>query len=322
MRIRTKFLGVTGIALFSIACSHSNPKRIVVISRSDTGEYWQAVHAGAVAAAREDAEYELQFQTPNKDSDYMAQIQMMDKAVKDRVGAICLAAADPKLLVSLVESASAVGVPVITFEAPVDTETHTAQIVMDNYQGGRLAASRMGRELASKGRVIEIQAYPATAATAAWEKGFDEGINEEFPNMTIVDRESILPDALKSARMVQNMVATEPTLGGIFASSEAATVAAIQGAKSGRDVKIIGSEATPELVEALRGGTIDALLVPDPFQLGYGAVKAALQKIKTGTTERMQRIVPVLVTKENMDSPQMRARLKPDIAKYLTSAKP
>ena len=76
-----------------------------------------------------------------------------------------------------------------------------------------------------------------------------------------------------------------------------------------------------QLLEALKKGEIDALIVQDPFEMGYRSMLAAISKLKGGNPEHIQNIAPTLVTRENMDTPEIQAKINPDLKKYLEAEK-
>jgi ribose transport system substrate-binding protein len=94
-------------------------------------------------------------------------------------------------------------------------------------------------------------------------------------------------------------------------------VGALRALKSRPKVKLVGFDASAQLLEALKSGVIDSLVVQDPFQMGYNSFVAAVTKLKGGTPEHIQNIQPTLVTHENMDSPEVRKKISPDLDKYL-----
>jgi ribose transport system substrate-binding protein len=79
----------------------------------------------------------------------------------------------------------------------------------------------------------------------------------------------------------------------------------------------VGFDSSPQLVEALKSGVVDSLIVQDPFQMGYKSMIAAVTKLKGGTPERIENIAPTLVTHENMDRPEIQKKINPDLDKYL-----
>jgi ribose transport system substrate-binding protein len=68
-------------------------------------------------------------------------------------------------------------------------------------------------------------------------------------------------------------------------------------------IKFVGFDASPPLVEALRKGEIDALVVQDPRNMGYKAVEALVKHLRGEKVEPRVDTGAVLATKENMDAP-------------------
>jgi ribose transport system substrate-binding protein len=67
----------------------------------------------------------------------------------------------------------------------------------------------------------------------------------------------------------------------------------------------------------LKSGVIDSLVVQDPFNMGYQAVSIGVRKLKGETPEKIQNLEPHLVTKADLDKPEIQALLNPDLKKYL-----
>jgi hypothetical protein len=51
--------------------------------------------------------------------------------------------------------------------------------------------------------------------------------------------------------------------------------------------------------------------------MGYDAVRIAVQKLKGETPEKIQNLDARLVTKADLDRPEIRELLRPDLKKYL-----
>ncbi len=292
-------------------------KRIEFIPKGRAHEFWQSVHAGAIKAMRENPGYTIIWNGPASETDFEGQIQIMDSAINQHVDAICLAPIDRKILVTLVERATGSGLPVIIFDSPVDTPTFTAQVATDNTEGGRLGAKRIGEILHGKGKIAEVAVQPGSASTMAREQGFEETLAANFPDIKIVDKQYGMADFAQSLKVSENMLTAAPDLNGMFSSNESSTVGALRALKNRPKVKLVGFDASPQLLEALKSGAIDSLVVQDPFQMGYNSFVAAVTKLKGGTPDHIQNIPPTLVTHENMDSPEIQKKINPDLDKYL-----
>lgn len=317
MRNRLFVAGALCACLFSASCNRSTQKRVVFIPKGRAHEFWQSVHAGAVKAQRENAGYEIIWNGPASETDYEGEIQIVDSAINQHVDAVCLAPIDKKVLVAAVERAAAAGIPVIIFDSPVDTPKFTSQVATDNYAGGALAAARIGQILGGKGRIAEVAVQPGSASTMAREQGFEEALKKDFPGIVLVDKQYGMADFAQSLKVSENMLTAAPDLSGMFASNESSSVGAVRALKSRTGVKLVGFDSSPQLLEALKSGVVDSLVVQDPFQMGYKAMLAAVTKLKGGSPERIQNITPALVTRENLATPEIQAKVSPNLDQYL-----
>jgi ribose transport system substrate-binding protein len=318
MRIRTAAAVALCVCFCALSCKKApQEKRIEFIPKGRAHEFWQSVHAGAIKAMRENPGYTIIWNGPASETDFEGQVQIADSAINQHVDAICLAPIDRKILVTLVERAAAAGTPVIIFDSPIDTETFTAQVATDNTEGGRIGAKRMGEILHGKGKIIEVAVQPGSASTMAREQGFEDTLAANFPDIKIADKQYGMADFAQSLKVSENMLAATPDLDAIFAANESSTVGAMRALKNKPNVKLVGFDASDQLVDGLKSGAIDSLVVQDPFLMGYNSFIAAVTKLKGGTPERIQNIAPTLVTRENMNSPEIQKKINPDLAQYL-----
>ena len=72
-----------------------------------------------------------------------------------------------------------------------------------------------------------------------------------------------------------------------------------------------------KLIEDLKGATIDALVAQDPFRIGYEAVKSIAQKLNGETPPREIDLSARVITPLDLDKPEVKALLFPDLEKYL-----
>jgi ribose transport system substrate-binding protein len=317
MRNRFVLFAVLFAAVSSVSCNRSTQKRVVFVPKGRAHEFWQSVHAGAIAAMRENPAYEIIWNGPASETDYEGQIKIVDAAINQHADAICLAPIDKKVLVTVVERAAEQNIPVVIFDSPVDTAKFTAQVATDNYAGGALAAVRMGQILNGKGKIAEVAVQPGSASTMAREQGFEEMLQKDYPGIRMVDKQYGMADFAQSLKVSENMLTATPDLNGMFASNESSSVGAVRALKNKSTVKLVGFDASPQLIEALKSGVVDSLVVQDPFQMGFKSMTAAVTKLKGGTPERIQNISPTLVTQENMSTPEIQKKINPDLDKYL-----
>lgn len=99
--------------------------------------------------------------------------------------------------------------------------------------------------------------------------------------MRIVARQFSMGDRAKARAVAENILTAHDGLAGIFASSEASSIGAIQALRSRkRRLKLVTFDDSEMHREALRDGIIDVMMVQDPVRLGYEAVKALAEVLQ------------------------------------------
>ena len=304
-------------ALLTSGCARDDRKNIAVIPKGRAHLFWQSVQAGAVAASRE-TNVNIIWNGPAAETDFNGQLQIVEAMINRRVDAIALAPIDKKAMVSVVERAAKEKIPVIIFDSAVDTDQFVSQVATDNYAAGKLAAERMGKILNGKGKVVIVAVQVGAASTMAREQGFEDKIKESFPAIKILDKRYGNADFAQSRTVAENMLTAHSDLDGMFASNESSAVGAALALKSRNSkVKLVGFDSSPGLLDDLKAGLIDSLVVQHPFKMGYESVWAAVKAIKGEKVEKINSSAPKLVTKENLADPEVQAQLNPDLKKYL-----
>ncbi len=200
--------------------------RIMVIPKGTTHEHWKAVHAGAAKAAEELGDVEIVWQGPTKEDDRADQIKLVQSAIAAKVDGIILAPLDAKALVEPVEQAIARGIPVVIFDSALESKKISAYVATNNYDGGVLAAKRMGELLGGKGRIILLRYNVGSASTDEREKGFTDTIAKEFPEITYLSNDQYAGATADSAQQAsQNLIARyRGRIDGVFCPNESSTL--------------------------------------------------------------------------------------------------
>jgi ribose transport system substrate-binding protein len=312
-------IAAAGFCLALAACNRAGVRRIAVIPKGTAHVFWQSVHAGAVAGGREFHE-EIDWEGPANETDYARQIEIFDSMLNRHVNGIVVAASDRTTLDASLDRASRENVPVVVFDSAVDSTNYVSFVATNNYEGGQMGARKLGELLGGKGSVAMIQNAPGSASTMDRERGFEEAMAKEFPNIKIVARQYSMSDRAKGMAAAENIFTAHPSLDGLFASSEPSSVGASQALKSrglvGK-VKFVAFDSSEGLVKDLEDGVIDALVAQDPFKIGYEAVRAVTDKLNGKTPQKRIDLSAVVITHADLSKPGINALLHPDLAKYL-----
>ncbi len=254
--------------------------------------FFVSVHEGVERAAREFS-IEALWNGPSDETDSSRQIQIVDSMVAQGVDGIAISATDERALVAPLMRARAAKIPVVIFDSAVAMEDYVSFISTDNYGAGCLAAQRLAGLVGGKGSVAMIQQKPGGASTGRREIGFEETLAKEFPDVKIVARQFSMGDRAKARAAAENILTAQAGLAGIFASSEASSIGAIQAIRSrGVKLKLVTFDDSEMHREALKEGVVNLMLIQDPARLGYEAVKALAGYLR-GETQQKRLDLPV-----------------------------
>jgi ribose transport system substrate-binding protein len=312
-------LTVLACAALLGGCAQEQQKTIAVIPKATSHLFWQSVQAGAVAAGR-DLNVKVLWNGPAQETEYSRQIQIVDSMIAQRVDGIAVAASDRTALNASLERAKKADIPVTIFDSGVDSPEYMTFVATNNYEAGRMGARKLAELLAGKGKIALLLHAPGSYSTMERERGFEDVLRHEYPNLRIVARQFGLSDRAKSMAAAENMLTAHPDLSGMFASSEPSSVGAalaLKGRALSGKVRLVGFDSSEGLIQDMKDGTIDALVVQDPFKIGYEAVRTLVDRLNGHTPPRQIDLSAVVVTTVNVDLPDIKAVLSPEIDKYL-----
>jgi ribose transport system substrate-binding protein len=303
------------------ACRGNKTKRIAVVPKANSHEFWVSVHAG-VAAAGQKFGVEVLWNGPAQETEYDRQVQIVDSMIAQHVDGLAVAATERKVLNRSLDRAAELGIPVTVFDSGVDSTNYLSYIATNNYQGGQMAGRELGRLVEGKGKVAMLMNIPGSVSTVDRERGFEDVMKADFPKIEIIARQFSMSDRSKGMAAAENILTAHTDLAGIFGSSEPSSTGAALALKSrglSGKVKCVGFDASEDLIGDLKDGTVQVLVVQDAFRMGFEAVKTLVDKLN-GTTPPKQIDLPArVVTKPDLDKPEIHELLYPDVKKYLGS---
>jgi ribose transport system substrate-binding protein len=315
-----KYAACLCIALLAFSgCRRSSKKLIGVVSKGQAHQFWQAIHAGAVSASR-DYGVDILWNGPADETDISRQIQIVESMVARHVDGLAVAPAESKALVQPVEAAVKLGIPVTIYDSGLDATDYMSFVATNNYEAGEMAARKLGTLLNGKGKVIAINHMPGSASSMAREKAFAATLEKEFPGVHIVGSQYGMSDRAKVLAAAENLLTAHPDIDGVFASAESSSVGAalaLKARKLAGKVRFVAFDSSPDLVQDLQDGTIDALVAQDPFKIGYKAVQLLAEKLRGGDPPKKVDLSAIVITRPDLSKPEIHAMLFPDFSKYL-----
>jgi ribose transport system substrate-binding protein len=286
---------------------------LAVVPKGTTHAFWLTIRAGAEAAGK-DVNAEIKWNGPKQETDIQDQINIIDGFASEGVDGVALAATSKDSLVDTVKELEAKGIPVVTIDSGIEPDVSRSFIATDNVEAARQAAKELGRLLGGKGKVAVLTFLKGAGTSDQREQGFMGGI-KEFPDIKVVSVQETKSDTGKARDVMETILTAHPDLAGVFASNEPNVIGAagvIEEKKLTGKVKLVGFDGADAEIEALKEGVVQALMVQDPFKMGYEGVKALAMILRgQGTPPKRIDTGITTVTKENLETPEVQKLLNP-----------
>jgi ribose transport system substrate-binding protein len=291
-------------------------RTIAVIPKGTTHEFWKSVHAGAELAAR-DLGVEVIWKGPLKEDDRTAQIQVVEDFIVRGVDGIVLMPLDDQALVAPAEEAAARGIPVVVGDSDLAWDGRVSFVATDNLQGGRMGGDELARLVGERGEVLMMRYAEGSASTTEREEGFLEAM-AVYPDIEVVSSNQYAGATVESAyQTAENLLNSFPDVDGIFCPNESAAfgmLRALQDAGRAGEVRFVGFDASEKLVEGLRSGAVDALVLQNPVAIGEISVRVLVDHLDGKPVDGRVDTGVSLATPENLDSPEIQDLIAPDLS--------
>jgi ribose transport system substrate-binding protein len=319
-RIFTGLVGAVALAgLAAAAPASAAEPSIPIIVKDTTSNFWQIVFAGARKAGK-DLGVKVPELGAQSESDINGQISILENAVSEKPAAIVISPTQFKALGQPINEAAKKCI-VIGIDSAADSKAFTSFLQTDNVQGGRVGADALAAAIQAKygkpeGDVALITSIPGVGSLDQRAKGFKEEIAAKYPGLKLVADKVADGMATTALNIMTDLITANPNLRGVFASNLIMAQGAGQAIAENKvadKIKLVGFDSDDKLVKLLKDGNIAALIVQDPYRMGYEGVKTALAASKGEKVPATVDTGVNAITKENMDNARSQELLNPKI---------
>ncbi len=231
----------------------------------------------------EDCGVEITFEGPETEAMVDKQLEMLQTALDKDPDAIAFAALDSVAAIPLLERADEEGIPVVGFDSGVDSDIPVTTAVTDNVAAAAYAADMMAELIGGEGQVAVI-AHDQTSRTGIDRvTGFTERMEEEYPDIEIVDVQYGGGDHLKSTDLAKAIILAHPDLKGFFGANEGSIIGVLNAVMElgmEGDLVVIGYDSGLLQMDAIRAGTEAGAITQNPVGIGDKAVGAAVMALR------------------------------------------
>jgi ribose transport system substrate-binding protein len=230
--------------------------------------------------------------------DTAKQISGVEDLIQKKVDVILINPTDSAAISTAVESANKANIPVITVDRASEGGQVVSHIASDNVKGGKMAGEYILNAIGGKGNIVELQGIAGTSAARDRGKGFHEAVDNK-EGVKVVASQPADFDRAKGLSVMENILQSNKDIQAVFAHNDEMALGALQAIEAaGKNIVVVGFDATDDAVKAVNEGKMAATVAQKPAAIGETAVKTAIQVTKG---EKVESFIPVdleLVTKK------------------------
>lgn len=215
--------------------------------------------------------------------DAAKQASDVEDLIQQGVDLILINPTDSEAVVATVQSANDAGIPVITVDRSAEGGEVVSHIASDNKAGGVLAGQYMVSLLGEGVKVAELEGIAGSSAARDRGTGFNEIAKGQ---LDVVAKQTANFNRAEGLTVMENILQANPDIKGVFAHNDEMALGALEAIEAaGKDIKVVGFDATDDAVKSVEEGKLAGTVAQKPELIGKKAVEAAVQSLKGETVE-------------------------------------
>lgn len=243
--------------------------------------FFVSLSDGAKAAATEEG---ADLIVVDAGDDAAKQTSDIEDLISRNVSVLIVNPVDSDAVGPVVKDALGKGIKVISVDRVVNGAEVDCQIASDNVEGAKMATEYLKELIGENAKVAEIQGVPGASATIDRGDGFHLVADESFE---VVASQTANFNRAEGMTVMENILQSDNTIKGVFAHNDEMALGAVEAiSASGKDIKVVGFDATDDAVAAVKAGKMAATVAQKPELMGETAVLTALKIIKGETVEK------------------------------------
>ncbi len=286
------FRKLTGLAVaaavtvgsFATAGMTQNISMAFIVKDMTNPYYWR-MGEGAKRAADE-LGIDLSYVSAEFNGDIEGQIAVFEAEMVKGHDAIVLVPMNGTALIPKVMEANSAGIPIITADTRVDdgpamVETFVGLDEQTSFAG---MAQWVVDQLGGTGKVAILEGFRGSSTAELRLRGMMDVFNAN-PGIEVVASIAADWDTEKGLKASEDILQANPDVDAIIGSNDLMALGAVQAVKgAGKldDIIIVGDDAIPAALAALRSGELNATIDGNTDLVGYEAIKAAHRHVTEG----------------------------------------
>lgn len=208
----------------------------------------------------------------------------IEDLISKNVAVLIVNPVDSDAVAPAVKDAIEKGIKVISVDRIVNGVDVDCKIASDNVAGAKMATEYLIELVGKDSKVAEIQGVPGASATIDRGEGFHQAADT---SLNVAASQTANFNRAEGMTVMENILQSNPDVKGVFAHNDEMALGAVEAiASSGKDIKVVGFDATDDAVAAVEAGKMSATVAQKPDKMGETAVESAVKLMNGETVEK------------------------------------
>lgn len=252
---------------------------LAVFTKNRTNEAYAAARLGAERTAARLGARVVHY-VPQRPDDIAEQVELVERAIADRPDAVLFVPVHVTAMNGSVRKLNAAGIPVVNFLNRLDEGRFTAFVGSDDRRIGYDIAVRLFRHLGGTGDIVVLEGVPGAVTSRDRRRGFDDAL-AQWPGIRVAASRAAMYQQAAAREAMKELLPGLPRLDGVLSANDVMSLGAIEALEAaGRDAAVVGVNALPEAIKAIKRGKLLATVDFDALKIACVAAEAAVRHLR------------------------------------------
>ena len=274
---------------------------IAVFTKNRTNPAYAGARLGADRTAQRLGARTMHF-VPHEPDHIGEQIALVSAALAARPDAFVFTPVHESAVDAAIADIDAAGIPLVNIINPMQRGSRITFVGSDDRALAIGVAERLFAHLEGRGRIVILQGTSGSITSRARLAGFVEAARGH-PGISILDQCAGDYQHERARRVMQALLGRHARIDGVLCANDVMALGAIEAmAAAGRMIPVVGVNALPEAIQAIKRGTLLATVDFDAMKIGCIATEAAVRHLR-GERLPAEIMLPVQVVAANNCAP-------------------
>jgi len=252
---------------------------IAVFTKNRTNDAYAAARLGAERTAARLGASVVHY-VPRQPDSVEEQIALVEQAIAARPDAVLFVPVHGTAMNGSVRKLNDAGIPLVNLLNRLTEGRFVTFVGSDDYRVGYEIAVRLFRHLEGKGDIVILEGVPAAVTSRDRMRGFHAAL-ARWPGIRVVATRAADYQQETARRVMKELLPGLPRIDGILSANDVMSLGAIEALEAaGRSAAVVGVNALPEAITAIKRGKLLATADFDALKIACIAAEAAIRHLR------------------------------------------